>query len=246
MQRLFSQTGISRAMFRFSHVIVPVGQVPSTGKALTGNRSPWLASITAVTRLTKSGAFSAISGGRFFAPFIAGMGSSKCRLARAASTAAKFLRTTSAPFFPYVFSIARLILSIASSRKNARDGEEAGLHDRVDSSSHPGFARDLIGINHIQLELFLGDRLLHFLRQMLPDLVFRVGRVEQHDGPRRSELEHVELFDKLKLMNPDEACLFDQIGRAYRAGAQSPALHRLVSQLLLFVNGKVWREAEGG
>ena len=45
-------------MLRFSHCDVPVGQVPSTGNALTGSRSPWFASITAVTRVTKSGASS--------------------------------------------------------------------------------------------------------------------------------------------------------------------------------------------
>ena len=43
-------------MLRFSHCAVPVGQVPSTGKALTGSRSPLPASITAVTRWTNSGA----------------------------------------------------------------------------------------------------------------------------------------------------------------------------------------------
>ena len=43
---------------------VPVGQVPSTGKALTGSRSPLPAIITAVTRWTKSGASSATIGGR--------------------------------------------------------------------------------------------------------------------------------------------------------------------------------------
>src|SRR5512136_1418765 len=40
MQRSFSQAGISKAMLRFSHLVVPVGKVPSTGKALTGRLSP--------------------------------------------------------------------------------------------------------------------------------------------------------------------------------------------------------------
>ena len=59
-----SQTGISSARFRFSHFAVAVGQVPSTGKALTGSRSPLFSSITAVTRRTKSGASGATTGGR--------------------------------------------------------------------------------------------------------------------------------------------------------------------------------------
>jgi hypothetical protein len=64
MQIFESQTGISSAMFRFSHFAVAVGHVPSTGKALTGSRSPLPASITAVTFCTKSGARSDTSGGR--------------------------------------------------------------------------------------------------------------------------------------------------------------------------------------
>jgi hypothetical protein len=53
-----SQMGISLAIERFSYVAVPVGNVPSTGSALTGSRSPSPAMSVAVTRLTKSGASS--------------------------------------------------------------------------------------------------------------------------------------------------------------------------------------------
>src|SRR5512138_2390952 len=64
MQSDGCHTGISRAIERFSHFEVPVGQVPSTGNAETGRRSPWPASMSAVTRFTKSGADSATAGGR--------------------------------------------------------------------------------------------------------------------------------------------------------------------------------------
>src|SRR5512138_712084 len=64
MQRLGSQTGISSAIDRFSHFEVPVGQVPSIGNAETGRRSPLPASMSAVTRFTKSGACSETVGGR--------------------------------------------------------------------------------------------------------------------------------------------------------------------------------------
>ena len=49
MQMAGSHDGSSSAVLRFSHSAVPVGQVPSTGKALTGNASPRPATITAVT-----------------------------------------------------------------------------------------------------------------------------------------------------------------------------------------------------
>ena len=60
-----SQTGISVAMDRFSHFDVPEGHAPSTGRALTGSRSPWPCSILAVTRWTKSGASSGMGGIRW-------------------------------------------------------------------------------------------------------------------------------------------------------------------------------------
>ena len=64
MQIRFSHTGTSAARLRFSHLLVPTGQVPSTGNALTGSRSPLPASIIAVTRCTKGGASRGTAGGR--------------------------------------------------------------------------------------------------------------------------------------------------------------------------------------
>ncbi|OIQ65398.1 hypothetical protein GALL_530430 [mine drainage metagenome] len=87
MQIPASHSGISRAMFRFSHWVVPRGQVPSTGKALTGSRSPLPSIITAVTRLTKSGASSATMGGRLRAEVAAAGTFTSCRWARVSSTA---------------------------------------------------------------------------------------------------------------------------------------------------------------
>ena len=50
MQMSLSQMGISWAMARFSYWAVPVGNVPSTGRADTGNRSPSPAIRGTVTR----------------------------------------------------------------------------------------------------------------------------------------------------------------------------------------------------
>ena len=58
-----SQIGTSAAMVRFSQRDVPVGQVPSTGNADTGSRSPLPAIKTDVTCRTKSGASSGTRGG---------------------------------------------------------------------------------------------------------------------------------------------------------------------------------------
>ena len=100
MQILSSHTGISRARFRFSHFAVPVGQVPSTGKALTGSKSPFPASITAVTFCTKSGAFSETRGGRVRLA-VADFGTfTSWRLASAWSTTSQLRFTTSGPRLP--------------------------------------------------------------------------------------------------------------------------------------------------
>ena len=63
MQTGWSHTGISSAMFRFSHCAVPVGYVPSTGILLTGIRSPNPPMISAVTSFTNAGAFGDTRGG---------------------------------------------------------------------------------------------------------------------------------------------------------------------------------------
>ena len=63
MQMSGSQTGISSVMIRFSHCVVPVGNVPSTGIALTGSTSPLPAMMVAVTFFTNSGALSDTVGG---------------------------------------------------------------------------------------------------------------------------------------------------------------------------------------
>src|SRR5512146_2016179 len=56
MHRSDSHTGISRAMLRFSHFVVPVGKVPSTGMAETGTESPSKAIIGPSTSRTNAGA----------------------------------------------------------------------------------------------------------------------------------------------------------------------------------------------
>ncbi len=59
MQMDGSQIGIVWAIARFSYCAVPVGNVPSTGSALTGSWSPSPAISREVIRATKSGTSSA-------------------------------------------------------------------------------------------------------------------------------------------------------------------------------------------
>ena len=57
-----SQIGMSWAMLRFSYCVVAVGNVPSTGNALTGRSSPRLAIIMPSTSLTNAGAWAGTAG----------------------------------------------------------------------------------------------------------------------------------------------------------------------------------------
>src|SRR5664279_223742 len=99
MQRSVYHTGISIAMLRFSHCAVPVGNVPSTGKALTGSWSPRPAMISAVTSCTNFGASLATMGGILIVLDATAGTLTSIRLAMVWSTARKFFWTTSSPFF---------------------------------------------------------------------------------------------------------------------------------------------------
>ena len=56
MQISASQIGMSKAIDRFSYCVVAVGNVPSTGIALTGKRSPLPAMISPRTLWTNGSA----------------------------------------------------------------------------------------------------------------------------------------------------------------------------------------------
>ena len=140
---LGSQTGISAAMLRFSHCAVPVGQVPSTGKALTGSRSPLPAIISAVTRCTKSGASVGHdrrprAHARSPPPGTGPRGGARASRRRPRSC----VRTTSAPRL--AVGLLDRLLDLRDrllARQHAGDREEAGLHDRVDAAAHARVAR---------------------------------------------------------------------------------------------------------
>ena len=95
-----SQIGISWAMLRFSHCVVPVGKVPSTGIAETGSRSPLPSIIIAVTRWTNSGAARGTIGRRDRTESAWPGTFTSCIAASEASTAAKLRLSTVSPRLP--------------------------------------------------------------------------------------------------------------------------------------------------
>src|SRR3954468_12599947 len=100
MHRSGSQIGISVAMHRFSICEVAVGKVPSGGNALTGSRSPWPASIVAVTRWTKSVVRPVVVGDRWLSDVTdSPIGTGKS-CANVASIAVRLRWTITSPRFP--------------------------------------------------------------------------------------------------------------------------------------------------
>ena len=97
-----SQIGMSWAMLRFSYCVVPVGNVPSQGRALTGRSSPRLAIIMPNTSLTNAGAWAGTGGTMCsFEVDLVRDTSPRAGPPRPPSTAALFwLMTFSPPFLP--------------------------------------------------------------------------------------------------------------------------------------------------
>src|SRR6202022_2280114 len=83
MHNSCSHTGISCARFRFSHLEVPVGYVPSSGRALTGRSSPAPAIMGASTWRTNWGASSATTARRSNSLDTASGTLTSCKCARA-------------------------------------------------------------------------------------------------------------------------------------------------------------------
>ncbi len=100
MQIVGSQIGISRAIDRRSHWAVSVGNVPSTGSAETGRKSPSPASIIAVTFCTNAGAPAGTTSGRYRSDVASEGTFTSCSESSAASTAASFLATIVSPRLP--------------------------------------------------------------------------------------------------------------------------------------------------
>ena len=97
--------------------------------------------------------------------------------------------------------------------QDARDREEAGLHDRVDPAAHPEGLRDLVGVDDPDLDALLQDLLLHLEGQAVPRLGGPVRRVHEEDRARHGGVEHVVAVQELLLVARDEVRARDEVGR---------------------------------
>ncbi len=94
--------------------------------------------------------------------------------------------------------------------------EETWLHHRVDPAAHAGLGRDGQGVDHPQVDVLVDQESLDTGRQVLPDLVRAVRRVEQQRRPVARGLEDLGLAQQAELVAGDEVGLLDEVGRADR------------------------------
>ena len=109
--------------------------------------------------------------------------------------------------------------------QHARDAEEAGLHDGVDTRPHPGFLGHLVGIDHEEAQLLVDDLLLHFLRQLVPDLVRAVHAVEQEHAAGLAVLEHVVALEERPLVTGQELRFGDEVAGANHIRPEAQVRH---------------------
>ena len=201
-----------------------IGAVDRAGRS-RGARRRRPAIIAAVTVRTNSGAWAGTTGGAR-GPWSRSGTVTSCRAASVASTAASLRRTTSEPRRAYVFRMAALTFSIASSRgSDAGDREEAGLQHGVGASGQPGRRGPPCRVDRPDAEPLVDDLLLDRPREGVPDLVGGLGGVEQQRRPRPGAREDVDLLEEAEVVAADEAGLGDEVGRPDGVRAEAKVRH---------------------
>ena len=76
--------------------------------------------------------------------------------------------------------------------QDAGYGKKTGLHNGIDAPPHAGFFGYLMGVDDIELELFVDDGLLDRPGQLAPGVRLAVGGVEQEGGTGGGAFQHVD------------------------------------------------------
>jgi len=96
-------------------------------------------------------------------------------------------------------------------RQNAGQREIAGLHDRVDAATHTGLFGDFDSVDRIQFQMFFDDFILHFDRQVIPNL-FRFERSVQQEHRAVFRLrQHIDLFQEREMVASDKVGFVNQV-----------------------------------
>ena len=96
-------------------------------------------------------------------------------------------------------------------RQNVGNGEETGLHNRIDALSHAGFAGNFNRVDAVEVQFLGNDFFLNFNRQVVPYLFGRIRRVQQKSGARFGNFQNVHLVHERELVAGNEVGLVDQV-----------------------------------
>ena len=99
--------------------------------------------------------------------------------------------------------------------------EEAGLHDRVDPETQAELARDLQGVDVVDLDLLVDDRPLHVRGQVLEDVLGLPVGIDEEDPALADPLEDVQAADVGGFVQGDEIHGVEEILRLDGALAEA-------------------------
>ncbi len=172
MQMSGSQIGISAAMLRFSHLVVPVGKRAVDGQCADRQQIALAGHHPGRHALHEVGSFVGTTGGTSRVLVTSAGISSLCNAATDASTAAVLRRSTTSPRFAVGLGDRRLDrVDRLLRREQPAQVEVTGLQHGVDSVAQTGLAGHQTAVDHPHLELFVDDRALHLGGQLGPGVV---------------------------------------------------------------------------
>ena len=94
--------------------------------------------------------------------------------------------------------------------------KETCLHHGVDALPHTGGTRHFNRVDCIKLQFLGNDFFLNFNRQMIPNLVSLIRRIQQESCPRLGNAQNIHFVHKRKLVASHKISLADKISRLNR------------------------------
>ncbi len=104
--------------------------------------------------------------------------------------------------------------------KDPCQSEEAGLHDGVDPAAHSGLTGHTGRVDDKEAGLLLNEFFLDRARQVIPDLIWPIRRVQEEGSSGNEGLCYVIPFQEDRLVAGHEVGLRDEVGRANRARSE--------------------------
>ena len=117
-------------------------------------------------------------------------------------------------------------------RDDAGELEEGGLHHHIGAVAQAQASRDVHGVDHVELGLFLGQSALHVGRQLFGQLFRIPGGIEQEGAPLLQAFQQVVGADVCLVGAGDEIGLVDQVRRVYFLHAEAQVGHGQAAGLL--------------